>query len=497
MKESLQQTSELTQQQTLSPLQLQFSRALEMTGPEFEEEVRRELDENPALEVDPDDIAAPGGAEPHGAADDDSFPFSESASQMQQADYRTDSDDAPAWLNAVSTRHGGDSSAVSAVDLAGDTESDTLFDYLRSQLAERRLSPRQLALGEYLLGEIDGNGYLERTPARIANDLTFNVGIEVNADELEEILAIVRELDPPGVGAATLEECLMLQLRRMDQEDPTVRDAIAIVGEHFDLFARKHFDRLGAAAGIGSERAAKAVDLIRSLNPKPGSAYGLPAAAEKMSQISPDFEVEPDNDGGLILTMNNSIPALRISQSFDIDNMRDPRRRPAAGGASESELAFIRRKRDEAADFIKAAAMRRQTLWNVASAMLRFQKRFFATGNPGDMRPMILKDLAAMTGYDLSVISRATAGKYIATPFGIYPLKYFFNERPKEELDASTHEILEVLREIIGSEDKSHPLSDQAIAGLLAERGYDIARRTVTKYRERLGEPVARLRREL
>lgn len=480
MKESLSQATELSQQLSLSPLQVQFARALEMTGPEFEDDVRRAVDENPALEADTDDALLP--------LDDNGRPsgeFAESADQIQRADYRND-DDAPAW-----SRASADDDAPGAETFA-EAAGETLLESLMSQIAELQLSDREKALAEYVAGDIDDNGYLTRTPRQIANDLTFNVGVETSADEIERIADLIRGFEPPGVGAVDLRQALMLQLERLDPSSEAVADAMTIARDHFDLFTRKHFDRIAPASGIAPERVGAALDLLRSLNPKPGASFGRDRAQERLRHITPDFEVEPDPSGRLTLSMGNSIPRLRVEASFAADDIVVGRKRDA-----DAALAFIRRKRDEALDYIRAARMRQETLWNVMTAILKLQKEFMTSGNPTDLKPMILKDVAALTGYDLSVVSRATAGKYVATPHGVYPLKYFFNERPKEELDASSHEILEALRKVIEAEDKRSPLSDQAIAERLQADGYDIARRTVTKYRERLGLPVARLRREL
>lgn len=486
MKESLQQTAELALQQTLSPLQLQFSRVLEMSGAEFEDEVRRALDENPALaEAESDDHLLPLDDSGESSSD-----FSETADQIQRADYGSE-DDMPQW----SERQGGASSADRSAmfEQASDSAEETLYDLLRNQLSELELPAGRRALADYIIGEIDPNGYISRTPRQIAADLTFNLGIDVDSAQVEQAVALIQTLDPPGVGAADLRECLLLQLSRLGSDSSTaVADAITIVRDHFETFARKHFDRIASLADISGERAEAAVELLRGLSPKPGAPYAGSAADDRLRHITPDFEVDPDTDGRLVLTMNNSVPQLAIEQSFDPDRIVSGRR-----VADAEALAFVRRRRDEAADFIRAAEMRSRTLWKVMSAILGYQKEFFATGNPSALRPMVLRDIAGVTGYDLSVVSRATAGKYVATPYGTFPLKFFFNERVSDDSDTSSHEISAALRAAIENEDKRHPLSDQTLSDHLRELGYDIARRTVTKYREKMGLPVARLRREM
>lgn len=485
MKEQLQQSTELQQQLSLSPLQIQYARALEMTGPEFEEEVRRTLDDNPALEKVDDSTLLP--LNDLGQTADT---FNETAEQMQMADFRND-EDTPNWQLGGQASRG---SSAPGFETFAEAQPETLFDHLRTQLSEIQLTAREKALGEYIIGDIDDNGYLTRTPIQMANDLTFDAGVDTTASEIEHLLKIIRRFDPPGVAAGNLRESLMIQLEALNNVDPTIRaDAMSIASDHFETFARKHFDRLGSATGLGNQRAMRAVELLRSLNPKPGATFGRVDSSERLRQITPDFEIEPNDNGRVTMSMNNNIPQLRIETSFNIDDIdvRSKRR-----GADEA-LAFIKRKRDEAADFIRTARMRQETLWNVMSAIVKFQSDFFRSGDPADLRPMVLRDISAMTDYDLSVISRAASGKYVATPHGTYPLKFFFNEKPKENTDVSSHQILEALKKTIDSEDKRHPLSDDALAKILSEKGFDIARRTVTKYRERLSLPVARLRREL
>lgn len=489
MRESLEQNIEQRLQQSLSPQQILFARTLEMPGPEFEEEVRRTLDDNPALE--PADDTGTFSADPEAVGSTDESSFSETAEQMQMADYASD-EDVPFYRLNISNSSPDDPSFEPIVD----NGAPSLADQLISQLAELDLSEADMAVGRYIIGNIDDNGYLTRSPSEMSDDLAFGLGIDIDLPTIERLVGIIRTFDPAGVGAEDLRQSLILQLERR-AGSTEVDDAKKILTNHYNLFTHKHFDRIAAAAGISDERARLAIDLIRSLNPKPGSVFD--SSDERTRQIVPDFEVEPDESGSrLILSMPGGNPHLRVASSFDIDDITIERRRNEAQRQVDRDAyMFIRRKRDEAIDFIRAITMRHETLWRVMTAIMRLQKKFFLTGDPSALRPMILKDVADLTGYNLSVISRATSGKYVATPSGIYPLKFFFNERPKDSVDASSHAILETLKSLMDSENKHKPLSDESLSARLKEQGFDIARRTVTKYRERLGYPVARLRREI
>lgn len=485
MNESLQQVAEQRLQQTLSPLQVQYARALEMTGPEFEDEVRRALDDNPALEED-DSTAIHTETENDSGEDG----FNETADEMMRADYG-DEDEIPHY-RLTSDNSSADDPVYDPASSQPDEE--TLLDNIRRQLELLPIDEQQRALALYIAGNIDQNGYLTRTVGQMVDDLAFGSGIDIERSKMQDALRIVQSLDPAGIGAADLRQSLQLQLQRIPS-DAHRNDALTIVSDYFDLFANKHYDRLKSTSGFDSGRLREALDLIKTLNPKPGAAFDGSSADEKLRRIVPDFEVEQEGRR-LTVSMTGNIPQLRIASSFDIDDTRIAQRQQTGNRAAEA-MTFVRRKRDEANDFIKAATMRRDTLMRVMEAIVKLQRDFFLTGDTLKLKPMILKDVSEMTGYDLSVVSRATAGKYVQAPTGVYPLKFFFNERPKDDLDASAHELLEALRQEIESEDHSNPLSDQELSDRLTSKGYDIARRTVTKYRERLGLPVARLRREL
>ncbi len=462
------------QLQTLTPLQIQFVKVLEMSAPEVEAEVAQTLDENPALEV----------AEEH---TDDHADFNESAEEIQRADYSND-DDMP---ESYATHRDG----VRQFEPVVVQRGDTLYEFILRQLREAGVEGRCLEAAKYIAGNIDDNGYLTRSLQAIADDIAIATGHDWSDADLDEPWRIIRSLDPAGIGAVDLRDCLLLQLDHRCADNPddvAAADARRIVADHFDIFSRMHFDRLRSIVDLSDEAFSAAVRIIRSLNPKPGSIVSGDSADDRMRQITPDFVVDHDTDTGrLTLSMPNNIPRLQLERSFA------PQAPIATGrGAAEANL-FIRRKRDDAVNFIRALEMRQSTLMNVMSAILDFQLAFFNSEDVKDLRPMILKDVASATGYDQSVVSRSTAGKYVATPHGIYPLKFFFSERPNDKVDASAHEILDAIRSIVADEDKRSPLSDEAIATTLAASGYEIARRTVAKYRERLGIPVARLRRNM
>ncbi len=474
MEESLKLSQKQQLRQTLSPVQVQYVRLLEMGTAEIEDEVKRELDENPALEASSDDQIRQADAQ------------GETAEQMMLADYRSE-DDVPSYRLEAKN----DSSDRTFFDPDTRQEGETLMAYLTEQLRQSGMDGSELETAVFLAGSLDGNGYLTRALPLVREDLEVQTGVEVTMDEMRSALDTLRSLDPAGVGASDLRDCLLLQLRRLDPQQD-VADATEIITHYFDLFAGMKMDRLMTAASLSESRLKAAIDLIRTLNPKPGATFeGSDSEAEiRAAHITPDFYVETDGDR-LLLSMPDNLPHLAIEQSFDVDNIEISPRMPRRDADA---LAFLKSRRDSAADFIKAIGMRRETLWRVMTAIMRHQRDFFLTDDELKLRPMILKDIAAATGYDISVVSRATQGKYVATAGGVYPLKFFFNERPKSDSDASSLEIMAALRHLVDQENKRSPLSDEALTAALKAQGYDIARRTVAKYREKAGIPVARLR---
>lgn len=478
MKEALSQTLTQRLQQRLSPLQMRLVRMLEMSEPEMEDEVRRELDDNPALVTADSDNATEQ--------------FAETAEEMQMADYQSE-DDIP-FYRLDTRNHSADDTYYEPVAVAGD---GSMMDMLMAQIAETDIPEEDMPIAAYIIGNLDDNGYMTRTLPQIEDDLAINAGIDVTSDRLRSIFDRVRALDPAGVGAMDLRDCLLLQLRRRHQDADTEL-ATEIVSHYFDLFSLRHFDRLESMLGVSRDSLRRAEEVIKSLDPKPAGKMGENADDDRTRHIVPDFIVETAPGNVITVTMPNNIPDLVIESSFRADAGMSHDTSTASSRRRDA-LTFINRKREEASDFIDLLKLRRRTLMRVMEAIVNIQRKFFLTEDESTLRPMVLKDIAALTGFDISVISRATAGKYVATAGGIYPLKFFFNEgiRAEGDEEASTRAILAAIRTLVEAEDPSTPLSDEAILARLKEQGYELARRTVAKYRDRLGIPVARLRKKI
>ena len=465
------------QQQTLAPLQLQYVKALEMTAPEFDDEVRRELDDNPALEAVDEDSPA------------ETESFGESAEELQSADY-SDPDEMPQYL-LEAHNWSADGEMREHVAVIG---GESLLESLQRQLNEMRgISDDERRIAGFIIGNIDDNGYLTRSPAALANDISIACNADVTTRQVNKVLKKVQLLDPPGIGAVDLRDTMLIQLRRRNDGSAAFRYAIAIVKHYFDLLSKMHLNRLRSSMWIPRDMLDEAMKIIRTLDPKPGAQVGGGEDA-RTRHITPDFYVEVDADDNITLSLGGNVPMLRVEESFTVDP------EPTAKNGrltrmEEAARAFVRQKRDEANLFINAARMRRETLRRVMTAIVGIQREFFLTDDPMKLKPMVLKDVSAVTGDDLSVISRATSGKYVATRQGVYPLKYFFNEHRKDGEDSSSYHVMEIIRSMIEKEDKTAPLSDDALADELKKRGFKVARRTVAKYRERLALPVARLRR--
>lgn len=469
----------LSQQQQLrlklNPRQVRFGRLLEMSSPEFEDEVRRVLDENPALQ----EAEAPAPEVAAGDGDD----FAETAEELQRADYASD-DDVPSYRLRDTQSY-----TAERYDPVVAEDAPTVAESLMRQLADYDMSDLDRETARYVIGNLDGNGYLTRDTDDIVYDIAMGAGINVPRARVEKVVGMVRALDPPGIGARDLRDCLLLQIDRLP---PTVesRTAHEIIDKYFDLFSRKHTDRLAGALDIPPAAVDEALRLIRTLNPKPASLLEHSGPGDRVGYITPDFNVEVDADGMAVVSLTGHIPELAIEESFRLDGDEADTLRHDAEARS-----FIRARHDEAAEFISLTRMRGATLMAVMEAIVRLQPEFFATYDRSRLRPMVLRDIRRLTGLDLSVISRATTGKYVMTPHGMYPLKMFFNEGFNDSRGTSSHAVAEAIRKLIETEDRRRPLTDAEICERLNADGYDLARRTVAKYRERLGFPVARLRR--
>ena len=438
----------------LSQQQLRFVRMLELNTPELEEVVERELEDNPALGV------------------------KEETTEEDTRRYPTYT--APPRNDYAFTP---------------EDRSETLYDQLLAQLSERRLSPRVETAARFIIGSLDSNGYLNRKLRDIIDDLAFGPGVEISEKEAREALDAVRSLDPPGIGANGLQDCLRIQLERMPKSE--TRDvALLIINKAYSAFTMKHRPRIMSTLKLPYYMVSGALNLILSLNPKPGAGLGYDPS-EAANIIVPDFTINIE-DGEITIALNNRIPELRIEQSFEqaMANVdRTPKGRPKKGSE------FIVSRYNDARDFIRILSQRQQTMMTVMTAIASIQREYLLSEDVYRLKPMMIKNIADITGLDLSVISRVTSNKYVALPWGIFPLRFFFSDtigEEKEGAEAATNRKIEAqITALIDGEDKNHPLSDREIQEEMQARGYDISRRTVAKYRDRQGIPVARLRKDL
>ncbi|MDL2290004.1 RNA polymerase factor sigma-54 [Paludibacteraceae bacterium OttesenSCG-928-F17] len=482
LKQQLQQKL----QQKLSPAQIQVIKMLEIPTLELEERIRQELEENPALEE---------GAEMTESADEyeDDFNGDEGSNDDIDFDDYMPDDDIPDYKLKTSNSSKDDKN-----DSIPFSVGMTFHEFLQDQLGLQDLSEKEYALAEYVIGNIDEEGYLRRTAEAMVDDIVFQTGIQTTDEEMNHIVHVIQQFDPAGVGASDLQESLLLQLERKT-DTPEIEFAKKIVKDYFDEFSKKHYDKITKALNIDEETLRNVINEITRLNPKPGSAWSGNVLERSMSTIVPDFILE-NNDGKLTVHLNNSnVPELRVSNTYN-EMMQD-----YAGNKQnqtkemKDAVMFVKQKIDSAKWFIDAIRQRQQTLLITMQAIVDFQYKFFLEGDETFLKPMILKDIADITGYDISTISRVSNSKYIQTEFGIYPVKYFFSESMTNESgeEVSTREIKKILQECVEHEDKQKPMNDDKLAEVLKEKGYNIARRTVAKYREQLNIPVARLRKEI
>lgn len=484
LKQQLQQKL----QQKLSPQQIQLIRLLELPAIELEERVKHELEDNPALEEGKD--LADDFERTDEPIDGDTSSEMETDTDISLGDYMSDDDIPDYKLREMSER-------VERKEDVPFSVSQSLNEFLLQQLGLRDLPEKQVRIAEYIIGNIDDDGYLRRELSAIADDLVFQAGQDVSEKEIDEILTIIQDFDPAGVGARNLKECLLLQLNRKE-ETPEVVMAIRILTDYFDEFTRKHYDKILRGLGIDEPTLKRTIHEITALDPKPCSSWGG-SMETAMSQIIPDFLVEAIN-GELILSMNNrGVPDMRINREY-AEMFQDYAGNKANQTSKMREaVQFVKQKLDSAQWFIDAIKQRQETLQRTMEALIRLQHDFFLTGDEATLRPMILKDVAERAGYDISTISRVSNSKYVQTNFGIYPLKYFFSESMQTDSgeEISTREVKKIMKEYIDAEDKRKPLTDEELASILKDKGYIIARRTVAKYREQLDIPVARLRKEI
>lgn len=485
MKQKLTLSQKLLQK--LSPQQIQVIKLLEIPALQLEQRIKKELEENPVLEIDNDSSYSEEEEQetPELRSEED-----KDNEEFSVEDYMPD-DEIPSYRLQSSNYSSEDKQAEVPFSVG-----DTFHEYLQEQAGMDNFDENQRLLAEYIIGNIDEDGYLRRELASISDDLAFHLNLNVSEEELTKILVVIQSFDPPGVGARDLQESLLLQLKRKQNKFQQL--AVSIIRDHFDEFTKKHYDKIIRRLNVPDEDFKQAVDLILKLNPKPGSSYINPLSKHNQ-HIVPDFILE-NADGELVLSLNQkNLPELRISDSY-LDMLRALGSNKSAPNKNKKEAAtFVKQKLEAARWFIDAIKQRQHTLLSTMSEIVNFQKEYFQEGDETKLKPMILKDIAERTGLDISTVSRVSNSKYIQTHFGIFPLKYFFSEAMQKDTgeEVSTREIKKILKDCIDNEDKRHPMTDEKLTEILKEKSYNIARRTVAKYREQLDIPVARLRREL
>ncbi|MFN8278592.1 MAG: RNA polymerase factor sigma-54 [Chitinophagales bacterium] len=492
--------------QKLSPQQIQLMKLLQVPTAQLDQRIKEEIEINPALEVaaeeeaefDQQDEVAENLNDTTEETETDDFSEQETdTAETEELDMSEYYDEDDEQIADYKTRDPNE-----FPDPDDDNKTipvairSTFHDYLEEQLGLLDLDERLQQIAFHLIGSLDDDGYLRRELDAVVDDLAFSQNITTNENELAAVLEQIQKLDPPGVGARTLEECLLIQLRRKEQPTPYTATAIKVIEKYFDAFAKKHYDRLEKAFDLKSEDLRKVLDEITHLNPRPGNAFGGGMSGQQL--VIPDYLIS-NNNGELVLTLNSAnAPELRISSSFR-DMISDYKKSKVKSRDQKEALLFIKQKIDSAKWFIDAIRQRQHTMLITMQAILNIQYDFFVTGDETRLKPMILKDIAERTGLDISTVSRVANSKYVQTEFGTFLLKFFFSEAltNDEGEEVSTREVKKILSDVIGAEDKSDPLSDQKLMEILQQRGYNIARRTVAKYREQLNLPVARLRKEL
>ncbi len=481
-------------QQRLSPQQIQLMKLLQVPTSSLEQRVKEELEVNPALDEGKDDDFEKDEFdnkkdEEKSSEADDNFDLSE---------YINDDDDIADYKLRTDSYRDPDENKSIPIPVI-----DTFHDHLHNQLGLLQINQREKKIAKQLIGSIDDDGYLRRDLVAIVDDLAFTQNVMTDLEELERILNLIQEFEPAGVGARSAQECLVNQIKRriklskntlVQQKDCLVAEKI--LSNYFEEFAKKHYSKLTRQLNISEEDLKGAIDEILKLNPKPGSGHANGTRVE--TYIIPDFILNNDN-GELKLSLNSkNAPELKVNNDY-VDMMRAYNKTKKKDRQQKEAILFIKQKIDSAKWFIDAIRQRQQTMLNTMQAILEYQYAYFLTGDEVRLKPMILKDIAEITGLDISTISRVAHSKYIQTEFGTFQLKSFFSESIQTESgeEVSTREVKKILKDLIEEENKRKPLSDQKLTDTLVGKGYNIARRTVAKYREQLNIPVARLRKEL
>ncbi len=499
------ETQQQLQQQRLSQQQMLQVKLLEMPLAELEQNVNAELDDNPALEEKDHDPDGMGSADER----EDGLPDDDAGGEQDDEEVRSEREEREEALDNALEDLGRDDAMPSA-DAAyyggadhddadreemvwGDTTS--FYDKLKEQMGELELTDKQREVMEYLIGSLDSDGLLRKSLDDISDELAIYHNIDMPVSEIEQLLRRLQTFDPAGIGARDLQECLLLQIERRPKGK--VRDLMErVIKEQFDNFTHKRWDRIAQALQLTDEQSTALQKEIRRLNPKPGASLGE-AMGRNLQQITPDFIVDTDDEGHVTFTLNNGrIPDLKVSSTFT-DLVDTYKTNKAKMNRQDKEaLLYAKEKLDKAQGYIEAVKQRRHTLYVTMKAIIEWQKKYFQDGDEADLRPMILKDIAQKTGLDISTISRVCNVKYAQTRWGTFPLRFFFSDSyvTKDGEEMSTRKIKMALRDLLDDENKHRPLSDDALAAEMKKKGFPIARRTVAKYREQLGVPVARLR---
>jgi RNA polymerase sigma-54 factor len=473
--------------QKLSPQQIQMIKLLEVPTLQMEQRIKKELEENPALEEGTDDEEIPSEEE------DEQFDEKDKDEEEFTLDDYIEEDDIPEYRLQAKNNSKDDDKRTEIPFSVGAS----FHEHLESQFSLRDLTEKQKILGEYILGNIDEDGYLRRELTNIVDDLAFLQNVETSESELEEVLIIIQDLEPAGVGARTLRECLMLQIEKRDNTQRSMKLAYTILDLYFEEFTKRHYDKIISRLGITENELKSAIEEVLKLNPKPGGVYSDPF--NKTSQpIIPDFILELSEDGFDLHLNSKNLPELRLSSAYS-EMLHSYSKDKSQKKEMKEAVLFVKQKIDSARWFIDAIKQRQNTLLLTMNAILEYQQEYFIDGDETKLKPMILKDVAEMTGLDISTVSRVANSKFVQTHFGIFPLKFFFSEGLQTDSgeEVSTREIKRILQDCIENEQKRKPLTDESLTDILQEKGYQIARRTVAKYREQLNIPVARLRREI
>ena len=460
------------QLQTLSPQQIQMIKLLELPTLQLEQRIKQEIEENIVLEEDN---------------------RSEEDEESLSVDDYIREDDTPSYKSRINNFSKDDKQRPVNI-----TEGRSMQEYLVEQLSFRNLSEQELAVAEFLVGSIDEDGYLRRDLESISDDVVFSLGIETTTQELERLLGIIHQLEPAGIGARNLQECLLLQMSQRRTDTPAKRLAKKILTSYFDEFTKKHYEKLISRLSVSEDEFRDAIDEIKRLSPKPGNLYS-DGGQDASPYIIPDFHIDY-HDGQFDLALNSyNIPEIKINRHY-VEMIRDMVTQNGTVDEKNREaVQFVKSKIDSAKWFISAIKQRHDTLMRTMQEILNFQQEYFKDGDKSRLRPMILKDIADRTGLDVSTISRVVNSKYAQTHFGIILLKSLFSEAMQTESGeiVSSYEIKNILQSCIDEEDKRHPLTDETLMNILNAKGYCIARRTVAKYREMLDIPVARLRKQI